>query len=66
MKARFLKAIGCVGLGMGSVMGVLMDPEKIGELMSEMNQPTIVMTIPEDDEKDDPVGQLLKRSVKLH
>jgi len=23
--------------------------------MSEMNQPTIVMTIPEDDEKDDPV-----------
>ena len=66
MKARFLKAIVCVGLGMGSVMGVLMDPEKIGELMSEMNQPTIVMTIPEDDEKDDPVGQLLKRSVKLH
>jgi len=29
MKARFLKAIVCVGLGMGSVMGVLMDPEKM-------------------------------------
>ena len=66
MKARFLKAIVCVALGMGSVMGVVMDPEKIAELLSEMNQPTIVVTIPEDDDKDDPVGQLLKRSVKLH
>ncbi len=66
MKARFLKAIVCVFLGLGSVMGVPMDPEKIAELMSEMNQPTIVMTIPEDDEKDDPVRQMLKRSVKLH
>jgi hypothetical protein len=66
MKARFLKAIVCVFLGLGSVMGVPMDPEKIAELMSEMNQPTIVMTVPEDDENDDPVAQLLKRSVKLH
>jgi hypothetical protein len=66
MKARFLKAIVCVALGMGSVLGVPMDPEKIAELLSEMNQPTIVVTIPEDDDKDDPVGQLLKRSVKLH
>ena len=66
MKARFLKAIVCVALGMGSVMGVVMDPEKIFELLSEMNQPTIVVTIPEDDDKDDPVGQLLKRSVRLH
>jgi hypothetical protein len=66
MKARFLKAFVCVALGMGSVMGVVMDPEKIAELLSEMNQPTIVVTIPEDDDKDDPVGQLLKRSVKLH
>jgi hypothetical protein len=66
MKARFLKAIVCVFLGLGSVMGVPMDPEKIAELMSEMNQPTIVMTVPEDDENDDPVGQLLKRSAKLH
>lgn len=66
MKARFLKAIVCVALGMGSVMGVVMDPEKIAELLSEMNQPTIVVTIPEDDVKDDPLSQLLKRSVKLH
>ena len=66
MKARFLKAIVCVALGMGSVMGMVMDPEKIAELLSEMNQPTIVITIPEDDDKDDPLGQLLKRSVKLH
>ena len=66
MKARFLKAIVCVALGMGSLMGMVMDPEKIAELLSEMNQPTIVVTIPEDDDKDDPLGQLLKRSVKLH
>lgn len=65
MKARFLKAMVCVFLGLGSVMGVPMDPEKIAELMSEMNQPKVAITIPEDDEKDDPVGQLLKRSVKL-
>jgi len=66
MKARFLKAIVCVALGMGSVMGVLMDPEKIAELLGQMNQPKIAITIPEDDDKDDPLGQLLKRSVKLH
>jgi hypothetical protein len=66
MKARLLKAIVCVGLGMGSVMGVLIDPEKIAELLSAMSQPKIAITIPEDDDKDDPVRQLLKRSVKLH
>ncbi len=66
MKARFLKAIVCVFLGIGSVMGVPMDPEKIAELLSQMNQPKIAITIPEDDDKDDPLGQLLKRSVKLH
>jgi len=41
MKARLLKAIVCVFLGLGSVMGVSMDPEKI----------TLVMTIPEHDDK---------------
>ena len=66
MKARFLKAIVCVFLGLGSVMGVPMDPEKIAELMSEMNQPKVVVAIREEDDKDDPVRQLLKRSVKLH
>jgi hypothetical protein len=66
MKARFLKAIVCVFLGLGSVMGVPMDPEKIAELMSEMNQPKVVVAIREEDDTDDPVRQLLKRSVKLH
>jgi hypothetical protein len=66
MKARLLKAFVCVALGFGSVMGVVMDPEKIADLLSEMSQPKIVITIPEDDDKDDPLGKLLKRSVKLH
>jgi len=66
MKARFLKAIVCVALGMGSVMGMGIDPEKTVELLSQMNQPKIAITIPEDDDKDDPLAQLLKRSVKLH
>ena len=66
MNARLLKAIVCVGLGMGSVMGVLIDPEKIAELLSNMSQPKIAITVPKDDDKDDPVRQLLKRSVKLH
>jgi len=66
MKARFLKAIVCVFLALGSVMGVPMDPEKIAELLSQMNQPKIAVTIPRDDDKDDPLGRLLRRSVKLH
>jgi hypothetical protein len=65
MKARFLKAIVCVFLGLGSVMGVPMDPEKIAELLSEMNQPKVAVTIREEDDKDDPLQQMLRRSVKL-
>jgi len=46
-------------------MGVPMLPEEIAELMSNMNQPKIAVTLPEDDDRDDPLGELLKRSLKL-
>lgn len=63
MRTRLLKALVCVFLGLGSMMGVPMRPEEIAELMSNMNQPKIAVTIPEDDEKDDPLWQLLKRTL---
>ena len=47
------------------MMGVPMRPEEIAELMSNMNQPKIAVTLPEDDDRDDPLSQLLKRSLKL-
>jgi len=45
-------------------MGVPMRPEEIAELMSNMNRPKIAVTLPEDDDGDDPLRDLLKRSVK--
>jgi hypothetical protein len=65
VKTRLLKAFVCVFLGVGSVMGVPMRPEEIAELMSNMNQPKIAVTLPEDDDRDDPLRELLKRSLKL-
>jgi len=46
-------------------MGVPMRPEEIAELMSNMNQPKIAVTLPEDDDREDPLRELLKRSFKL-
>ena len=60
-----MKAFVCVFLGIGSVMGVPMRPEEIAELMSNMNQPKIAVTLPEDDDRGNPLRDLLKRSVKL-
>ena len=65
MRTRLLKAFVCVFLGLGSVMGMAMRPEEIAELMSNMNRPKIAVTLPEDDHVDDPLKELLKRSLKL-
>jgi len=46
-------------------MGVPMCPEEIAELMRNMNQPKIAVTLPKDDDRDDPLRDLLKGSVKL-
>jgi hypothetical protein len=46
-------------------MGMAMRPEEIAELMSNMNRPKIAVTLPEDDHVDDPLAELLKRSLKL-
>jgi hypothetical protein len=42
-------------------MGMAMRPEEIAELMSNMNQPKIAVTLPEDQDRDEPLPELLKR-----
>ena len=42
-------------------MGVPMRPEEIAELMSNMNQPKIAVTLPENGDRDDPWKKLLEQ-----
>jgi len=37
-----------------------MRPEEIEELMCNMNQPKIVVTVPEENDKDDPLKEFLR------
>jgi hypothetical protein len=53
-----------MGLALGSLMGVPMTPEQIADLLNLMNQPKISMTIPKDDDKDDPLKKLLSPNFK--
>jgi hypothetical protein len=64
MKARLCKAMVCVGLALGSIMGMPMTPEQIADLLNLMDQPKIAMTIPKDDDKDDPLKKLLGPNFK--
>jgi len=43
----------CLTLGAGSLAGVPMKPEEIEELMHNLNQPKITVTIPDDSENGD-------------
>lgn len=38
----------CLPLALGSFAGVAMKPEEIEELMHSLNQPKIIITIPDD------------------
>ena len=64
MKARLCKALVCVGLALGSIMGMPMTPDQIADLLNLMDQPKIVMTISKDDDKDDPMKKLLGPNFK--
>lgn len=64
MKARLCKAMVCVGLALGSIMGMPMTPDQIADLLNLMDQPKLVMTIPKDDDKDDPLKKLLGPNFK--
>jgi hypothetical protein len=64
MNARLCKAMVCVGLALGSIMGMPMTPDQIADLLNLMDQPKIVMTIPKDDDKDDPLKKLLGPNFK--
>jgi hypothetical protein len=45
-------------------MGMPMTPDQIADLLNLMDQPKIVMTIPKDDDKDDPLKKLLGPNFK--
>lgn len=60
MKTRLCKGMVCVGLALGSLMGVPMTPDQIADLLNLMNQPKIAVTLPKDDDKDDPLKKLLE------
>jgi hypothetical protein len=60
MKHRLRCVLLCLVLGMGSLMGAKMRPQEIEELLSAMNQPKIVHTLP--DETDD--GDKLRKRFK--
>ena len=64
MNIRFCKILVCLALGFGSVVGMVMRPEEIEELMSNMNQPKVTTTIPDENEKDDPIKKFLRRNCK--
>ena len=64
MKARLCKALVCVVLALGSIMGMPMTPEQIADLLNLMNQPKIEMTIQKDDDKDNPLKKLLGPNFK--
>jgi hypothetical protein len=64
MKARLWKVMVCVGLALGSIMGMPMTPDQIADLLNLMDQPKLVMTIPKDDDKDDPMKKLLGPNFK--
>ena len=64
MKTRLCKALVCVGLALGSIMGMPMTAEQIADLLNLMNQPKIVMTMPKDDDKDEPLKKLLSPNLK--
>jgi hypothetical protein len=63
MRVRLSKLLVCLVLGFGSVMGMAMRPEEIAELMRTMNETVVETTIPDQSDKDDPLG--LKARVTL-
>lgn len=60
MRVRLSKLLVCVALGFGSVMGMAMRPEEIEALMRTMNQPVVETTIPDQNDKDDPLKKMLR------
>jgi hypothetical protein len=66
MRIRLSKLLVCFALGFASCVGFVMRPEEIEELMCNMNQPKIVVTIPEEDDKADPLKEFLRLNFKAH
>ena len=64
MRIRLSKLLVCFAIGFASCIGFAMRPEEIEELMCNMNQVKIVVTIPEQDGKDDPLKEFLRLNFK--
>jgi hypothetical protein len=52
MKGKLRKLLLFFVLGFGALAGVLMDPQKIEELLDTMNQTKIVLTIEGQEDED--------------
>jgi len=64
MRIPLCKLLVCFALGFASCVGFVMRPEEIEELMCNMNQPKIVVTVPEENDKDDPLKKFLRLNFK--
>lgn len=65
LKRRVLGVLFCIAVGFGSLVGLSMTPEEIGELMATMNRPSIAQTLPKERETgDDLLRKLLRDDVE--
>jgi hypothetical protein len=53
IKHRLQRLLLCFALLLGAISGIAMRPEEIEELMHTMNQPKVVVTIPDENENGD-------------
>ena len=53
VKNRLRVLVVCLLLQMGALSGVPMRPDKIEELLHQMNQPKMAHVVPEDDDEGD-------------
>ncbi len=62
MRKRLCKLLVCLALAFGALTGAYMRPEEVEELMRTMNEPVVTTTIPDAEDKDDP----LKKELREH
>ena len=60
MRAHLCKMLVCLALIFGSLTGAYMRPNEIEELMRTMNEPVVTVTIPDENDKHDPLKKQLR------
>ena len=51
-----------MALALGALIGVPMDPEKVRELLSQLNQPKVAETLPERSDDGEDLKEYLRRN----